>query len=111
MYQLGDAWWSEPAPSVAPATSAGSVWSSIASGVKDLAPVLTQAYRERMILKAQLARAQQGLPPFEASQYSPPLRVDTTIGASSGTQKTMLALGVGALALGAVWLLAGKRRR
>lgn len=110
MYQLGDAWWSEPAQAPA-ASSAGNVWGSIASGIRDIAPALTQAYRERMILKAQLARAQQGLPAFDASQYSPPLRVDTTIGPNRDMTRALVMVGVAGLALGGLWLLAGKRRR
>jgi hypothetical protein len=104
MYTLGDVSIPDPA-------AGGSMWSSFATGLKDLAPVLTQAYRERMILKAQLARAQAGLPAFDATHYSPPMRVETTVGASADLKRTLLMVGAAGAALGALYLIFGRPGR
>lgn len=103
MYTLGDV--------TPPATSGGGFWDSLTSGLKDIAPVLTQAYRERMILKAQLARANAGLPALDATQYSPPVRVETTVGPGAGTNRTLLMVGAGAAVLLGMYLLIPRRGR
>ena len=102
MYQLGDV----PAPA-----AGGGLFDSIGTTLTSIAPVLAQAYREKLAIKAQMARAQAGLPPLDISQYSPDLRVQTTVGASEDTNRTVLILAAGAAAVGALALALSRRRR
>lgn len=102
MYTLGD---------VSPASAGGGLFDSITGSLTTLAPVLTQAYRDRLVLKAQIARAEAGLPALNLNQASPPVRVQTTIGPTGDAKQLMLLAGAGALALGGVWLFTRRRGR
>lgn len=103
MYELGDV--------ETPSASAGSILDKLTSSFTTLAPALTQAYRERAILKAQLARAEAGLPALNINQMSPAVRLETTVGPTGDAKNLMLMAGVGVLALGGLWLLTRRRGR
>ena len=59
-----------------------------------LAPTLVMANSQRQLLDVQLQRAQQGLPPLDASQYG----VGVSVGLSPDVQKYLLIGGVALLA-------------
>ncbi len=52
-----------------------SIWGSIVSGIKDLAPAYLQFKNQKKIMAMQLARAKQGLPPLNVEQLAPTVRV------------------------------------
>lgn len=51
-------------------------WSSIIDTVKNVAPTLIAAKQSRDIMKMQMQRASKGLPPMEAKDYQPSIRID-----------------------------------
>ena len=57
----------------------GSLASSVVSTVKDIAPQLVQYKAQSKILGVQLERAKQGLPPIEAANYAPTVKVAADI--------------------------------
>lgn len=59
-----------------------------------LIPLALQTYRERQNIRAQTERARQGLPPLRTDQYSPPIRVQTEVGADP-RMRNMLMIGGG----------------
>ena len=69
-----------------------------------LIPTLVTANSQRQLLNTQLQRAQQGLPPLDASQYG----LGVTVGVSPSTQ-TALILGVVGIAVIGLLLYRGRR--
>jgi len=69
------------------------IFNKAVSVIKDVAPAVTQYKAQSQILKVQLKRAEQGLPPLDTSNYAPTLRVQPEF-----TPETNLAIrqGVGA---------------
>lgn len=68
-----------------------------------LLPAVAATYQQKQILDIQVQRAQQGLPPLNASQYAAGFQV----GLSDDTRNLLI---MGAIGLGAVLLLLPKRR-
>lgn len=85
-------------------------WNALSSNLTNLIGTVVQAEAQRDLLRMNLDRARQGLPPINAQQYMPGVNV----GIASDTQK-MLLIGAGILAAAFVLpsLLGGggKRRR
>lgn len=73
----------------------GDLWESIADTANKILPSLVQAKAQRDIFKAQLKRAEQGMPPLKTEEIAPTLKVKADVG-----QKWLLPalLGGGALA-------------
>lgn len=68
-----------------------------------LLPAVAATYQQKQILDIQVQRAQQGLPPLNASQYAAGFQV----GLSDDTKNLLI---YGAIAIGALLLLMPKRR-
>lgn len=93
----------------------------IISTVKEVAPSLVQAKSQRDILKTQMKRAEQGLPPLKTESIAPTVKVQADITPEAKQEimvtakETMnkvfmpLALGLGGLALFA-WSKKGRRK-
>lgn len=66
---------------------------------------------QRRLLRTQVKRAEQGLPPLDTSQIDlPAARVEVDVEAGQGTRKGLVGL-AGAVILGALLLFSGRRRR
>lgn len=88
-----------------PSSSSSIDWSSI------ITP-LVQGYGQYQATKLQIARAKQGLPPIDLTQYSaPPVRVATTVAPGAGTNRTLLLVGGMGLAGIALLMLMRRPRR
>lgn len=77
---------------------------TIAQQLIDLIPVAANAYQQRLQMKAQMQRAERGLPPIDMEQYSPPIQ------ARVGVDNRTMYLGIGGAALLALVLLLRKKR-
>lgn len=64
--------------------------------VEKLTPVVVQAKAQKDLLKVQMDRARQNLPPLEASQYAPAMRVEV-----------QPSVGLSPMAKAAAWVGAG----
>lgn len=110
-----------PAGLGATATTQTSPWSSILNNLSTLGTTYLNFSNQQQILKTQLARAQQGLPPLNASQYTVPTQVQVGVspqtgqqiaaGVTSGLKAYVLPLGVAAFGLVAVMAMKPKRGR
>lgn len=98
------------------------IFTGIVDTVKNVAPSLIQLSSQKKILDMQIKRAEQGLPPLDASQYSPTIKVEAAISPESEEAAKRIALETtrqgaselkplffGALILGAMLLLRKKR--
>lgn len=77
-------------------------FTTLVDTAKTAVPIVTQYKAQGKILKAQLKRAEQGLPPLQVDDYSPVLRVEPSFGTSGNTiakYAIPIAIGVGALIL------------
>lgn len=93
---------------VAEAKASGWNLDSVMENLASIVGTVVQAEAQRDLLKVNLQRAQQGLPPLNAQQYMPGVNV----GVASDTQRMVYILG--GLALAAVVLpslIGGGRRR
>lgn len=99
-----------PVTTSAPATAPAPSWTdALKTSLTAAIPALSQAYQQKKLFNLQMQRAQQGLPPLEVEQYTPPMRVQA--GVDTGTQR-LIGWGIaGALGLGALFLLSRGRRR
>jgi len=84
--------------------SGGSWWDKIVGAVETIAPKLIQAKAQRSILKTQLQRARQGLPPLDTRNLSPVIRIQPELpyGTASAMKRYVLpglAIGGGLLFL------------
>lgn len=84
--------------------SGGGWWNKIVSAVETIAPKLIQAKAQRSILKTQLQRARQGLPPLDTRNLSPVIRIQPELpyGTASAIKRYVLpglAIGGGLLIL------------
>ncbi len=88
------------------------VWQDIQDTLKNVLPTIVQSKAQMDLYKAQMKRAERGLPPLNASQIAPTVRVQTELGpetrqdlketAASGLQKLVvpgLLVGGGLLAM------------
>ena len=98
------------------------IFTGIVDTVKNVAPSLIQLSSQKKILDMQIKRAEQGLPPLDAAQYSPTIKVEAAISPESEEAAKRIAIetskqGIselkpiffGALLLGALMLLRKKR--
>ena len=77
---------------------------SITQQLIDIVPIAANLYQQKMQMKAQMQRAERGLPPIDFEQYSPP--VQARLGVDNRTM--YLAIG-GAVLFAAVMLMRNKR--
>lgn len=87
------------------AEAAPSAASNFSTTIQQTLPALLQAYRENVIFRTQMKRAEKGLAPLAVEEYSPPVRVQAGI-----DPKTLLLIG-GGIAAVVVTLLVLKRRK
>lgn len=93
----------------------GDFFGDMFSSIKDLAPTVLQLKQQKALMKMQLKRAQQGLPPANVKDYTPVLRTQIDVGKDTrkaiGNEmsKYIIPAGIGLGAL--VLLLALKRGR
>lgn len=73
------------------AIALGSFFSTIADAVGKLAPSLIAAKSQRDIVKVQLERAKQGLPPMNTSDFAPVVKVQTDITSGNEDALTRIA--------------------
>ena len=76
---------------------------TIAQQLVDLIPVAANMYQQKLQMKAQMQRAERGLPPIDMEQYSPPIQ------ARVGVDNRTMYLALGGAALFALLLLRKKR--
>jgi hypothetical protein len=55
------------------------MFTSLSETVTKIAPQVLQIDAQRRILKTQLARAKQGLPPLETAEYAPTVKVSAAV--------------------------------
>ena len=97
MYQLGEV--------DAPAAAAGSFdW------LQQAVVPLVQGYSQIQLIRAQTDRMKRGLAPLDATNYSTPMRVQTTIAPGEGTNRTLMLAGGIALAALLMLQIMGRRR-
>jgi hypothetical protein len=58
----------------------GGLWDDIVATVKNVAPTLVQTKAQLDIYKAQMKRAERGLPPLKTEEIAPTVRVQTEVG-------------------------------
>lgn len=69
-----------------------------------------QLEAQRKLLKVQVKRAEQGLPPLDTTNIDvPAARAEVDVG--PGTRSMVTKVGLGLAALAALWLFLGRRRR
>lgn len=66
-------------------------WKSLTSTIEQVAPAIATASLQRKLLKVQMARAEKGLPPLEASQYAPAIKISPEITPESEAALTRMA--------------------
>lgn len=89
-------------------TAEGNWWDSFVGAAKQLVPVIVQAKSQKKILDVQLRRAQQGLPPLDAGQIAPTVRVQ------AGLTPSMKKILIPSLAIGAgllFYFMMGRKKR
>lgn len=57
------------------ASSVGTTFNNVAKSIGDLAPTYLQYKQQKDVIKMQLKRAEQGLPPANVEDYSPVVRI------------------------------------
>jgi hypothetical protein len=97
---MPDAQWTASLEDMAPGVTRliaenGNTGEDWASTLARLLPVIASTYQQKQLLDVQVQRAQQGLPPLDAGQYAPGVKV----GLDAQTQQMLLWGGVGVLAL------------
>jgi len=68
-----------------------SIWQTITQTIKDVAPTLVQLPFQKKLLDAQMKRAEQGLPPLNVDDYTPTLKIGTTITPENEAALTRIA--------------------
>lgn len=84
-------------------TAEQSIWDRLSSTIEKLLPFYAQYKQQRELIKLNIERAKQGLPPIEAEQIAPQVRV----GLTSDTQRLLL---FGVIGVIGVLLLATRKR-
>lgn len=69
----------------------GDFFETLTKTVKDVVPAVVQYKTQNKILKAQLKRGEQGLPPLDVQDYSPVLRVSPSFDPESEAALTRMA--------------------
>lgn len=68
-----------------------SIWQTITQTIQDVAPTLVQLPFQKKLLDAQMRRAEQGLPPLNVDDYTPTLKIGTTITPENEAALTRIA--------------------
>lgn len=102
---------------VVPATG---FWANLTATFKDVMPTLTQTYAQRKIFKAQMKRAERGLPPLKTAEYAPTVRVQADIAPSTrnaifseikgGVSSMIMPLALVGLLGALLYTMSGKRK-
>lgn len=69
----------QPTAQPTPPTTGG-FWTSLVSTAQQVLPTLVQTKAQLDIYKAQLKRAEQGLPPLKTEEIAPTVRIQTELG-------------------------------
>jgi len=83
-------------------------WDSFVGAAKQLVPVVVQARSQKRLLDVQLKRAESGLPPLNAGQIAPTVRVQ------AGLTPALKKILIPALAIGGgliLYMMFGKKKR
>lgn len=100
---------------------AGDWFSGLTKSITDLAPKYLQYKQQKKVMKMQIKRAEQGLPPANVADYAPVIktRIDLApetrrelIDAGRKSVKDMLwPIGLGIAGLGTLYIVVNKKRR
>ena len=98
--------------------TSGGFWANITDTFQKILPTITQSVAQAKIFRAQMKRAERGMPPLKTAEYAPTMRIQANIGAETrnaimsetgGMLKTYMLPGMLILGGGLLYMMLRRR--